>query len=220
MRGPAVAAAATPAGRVRSRAATRPPGPVLRVTVLASAFIATAAAAAAIAADAGGLDDVLALLAARRHGHVTFTEVHTVAILDRPLESSGELLYDAPDRLEKRTLKPKPETLILEHGVLSARRGHRTFVLSLREFPQVVPFVESIRATLAGDRSGLERYFALTFSGDVARWSLTLVPSDATVARTVKEIRIEGERDLIHTVSITQADGDASVLAIGPDVGP
>jgi len=67
-------------------------------------------------------DELLKLLAARRHGHVTFTEVQELAMLDRPLQSSGELLYEAPDRLEKRTLKPKAQTLILQHGVLTARR--------------------------------------------------------------------------------------------------
>ena len=164
--------------------------------------------------------EVLQLLAARRYGHVTFTEVHTLAMLERPLYSSGELLYDAPDRLEKLTLQPKAETLLLEHGVLTARRGHRTYVLSLREYPQVVPFVESIRATLAGDREGLERFFALQFSGTLAHWSLRLVPTDPTVAHTVKEIRIEGERDSIHTVQISETDGDASLLTIGPEVGP
>src|SRR2546429_7311569 len=36
--------------------------------------------------------------------------------LFRSLESSGELLYDAPDRLEKRTLNPRAETLVLERS--------------------------------------------------------------------------------------------------------
>ena len=47
------------------------------------------------------LDRLMGLLAQRKHGHVTFVEQHFLALLDRPLESSGELLYDAPDRLEK-----------------------------------------------------------------------------------------------------------------------
>ena len=68
-------------------------------------------------------------LAQRQHGHVTFTQRNYLAVLDRPLESSGELLYNAPDRLEKRTLKPRPESLILERGVISAQRGRRKFVL-------------------------------------------------------------------------------------------
>jgi Outer membrane lipoprotein carrier protein LolA-like len=184
-------------------------------------IVATATATeAAGESSPAALDQVLRLLAARRTGHVSFTEVHTLAMLDRPLESSGELRYEAPDHLEKRTLQPKPETLLLEHGVLTARRGHRTWVMSLRDFPQVVPFVESIRATLAGDRGALERFFTLTFSGTVERWSLVLVPKDATVAHVVKEIRIEGERDAVHTVRITQTDGDASVMTIGREIGP
>jgi hypothetical protein len=177
-------------------------------------------AAAAEPTGTAGLEQVLQLFAARRHGHVTFSEVQHLAMLERPLQSAGELLYDAPDHLEKRTLRPKVETLILENGVLTAHRGARTYRLSLREYPQVVPYVESIRATLAGDRAALERFFTPQFSGTLEHWGLTLVPSDATVARTVKEVRIEGERDAIHTVRITQTDGDASVLSIGSEVSP
>ncbi|HYM27137.1 MAG TPA: LolA-related protein [Steroidobacteraceae bacterium] len=172
---------------------------------------------------AGAHDDfteLLELLAARRHGRVSFTEVHDMAMLERPLRSSGELLYEAPDRLEKRTLEPRPETLILEHGVLTAQRGHRTHVLRLHDYPQLVPFVESIRATLAGDRAALEHYFHVQFSGDLGHWRLELVPVDATVARTVRDIRISGEREAIRSVEIRQGDGDHSLLTIGAEVPP
>jgi hypothetical protein len=182
--------------------------------------LAAACAAAAQTIAPPAFDELLQLLAARRHGHVTFTEVQQLAMLDRPLESSGELLYDAPDRLEKRTLKPKAQTLILEHGVLTARRGHRTHVMELRDYPQVVPFVESIRATLAGDRAALERYFRVQFDGTLGAWTLLLVPVDATLAGAVKDIRIEGERDVVRTVEIRQRDGDRSLLSIGPEVRP
>jgi len=116
-------------------------------------------------------------------------------MLERPLQCSGELFYQAPDHLEKRTLQPRPETLVLDHGVLTARRGQRTHVLSLRDYPQIVPFVESIRATLAGDGAALERYFHVSFAGTLERWTLELVPAEATVARSVQLIRIAGERD-------------------------
>ena len=189
------------------------------VGVLILALAAPCAAAAQTTAPPA-FDELLQLLAARRHGHVTFTEMQHLAMLERPLESSGELLYDAPDRLEKRTLKPKAQTLILEHGVLTARRGHRTHVMELRDYPQVVPFVESIRATLAGDRAALERYFRVRFDGTLGAWTLLLVPVDATLAGAVKDIRIEGERDVVRTVEIRQSDGDRSLLSIGPEVPP
>ena len=188
------------------------------VGVLILALAACAAAAQTTAPTA--FDELLQLLAARRHGHVTFTEVQQLAMLDRPLESSGELLYDAPDRLEKRTLKPRAQTLILEHGVLAARRGQRTYVMELRDYPQVLPLVESIRATLAGDRAALERTFRVQFDGTLGAWTLLLVPVDTTLAGVVKDIRIEGERDAVRTVEIRHNDGDRSLLRIGPEVPP
>jgi len=178
------------------------------------------AGAAAAGAPAPLLDELLKLLAARQHGHVAFTEVQQLAVLERPLESSGELVYEAPDRLVKRTLKPKAETLTLDHGVLSAQRGHRTYVLELRAYPQVVPFVESIRATLAGDRATLERLFNVGFDGTLAGWTLQLVPRDAALAAAVRDIRISGERAAIHTVEIRQSDGDRSLLTLGPELTP
>lgn len=189
----------------------------------ASAWVAAALAASGLAANGtepGDYPQLLELLAQRRHGHVSFTETQYLAILDRPLHSSGELLYDAPDRLEKRTVKPRAETLTLEHGVLTAHRGHRTYVMALRDYPLLAPFIESIRATLAGDRAALERLFRVEFAGSLARWTLLLTPIDATLGRAVRDIRIEGERDAIHTVEIHQRDGDRSLLSIGPGIAP
>jgi hypothetical protein len=188
----------------------------LALAVVASGLIALGAAGTCLADD---LDALMSLLAQRKHGHVNFVEEHFLAMLDRPVESSGELLYDAPDRLEKRTLKPKPETLVLEHGVITAHRGRRTYVLNLSDYPQIVPLIDSIRATLAGDRAALERIFKVRLDGSLEHWKLVLVPSDATVGHSVKEIRIEGARDAIHSVEIQQADGDRSLLTIGPQDG-
>jgi hypothetical protein len=198
-------------------------GVVLAATALAVADVSVAMpvatpASADAPATAQDLDRLMTLLAQRQHGHVSFVEEHFLAVLDRPVESSGELLYDAPDRLEKRTLKPKPETVILEHGVITAHRGHRTYVLNLSDYPQIVPLIDSIRATLAGDRASLEHFFKVTLDGSLEHWTLLLLPSDPSVGKSVKQIRIEGAQDAIHTVEIQQADGDRSLLTIGPEV--
>ena len=170
--------------------------------------------------ESAAFDQVLKLLAERRHDHVTFTEVQELAILDQPLHSSGELLYDAPDRLEKRTLEPHREDLVLEHGTLSVERDHHHRSVSLRDFPQAVPFVESLRATLAGDRAALARYFTVQFSGTLGRWTLELTPTDAALKGSVQHILITGESDRIRTVQIRQRDGDTSTLTIGSQVAP
>jgi len=203
------------------------------IVALLTAQVATAAAPAAAAqtgqassesASAQGttatadLDRLMSALAQRKHGHVTFVEEKYLSMLDKPVKSSGELLYDAPDRLEQRTLSPKRETLVLQNGVVTADRGRRHYVLDLRQYPQIVPFIESIRATLAGDRAALERVFRLSFSGTFDSWTLTLAPLDEKLAHTIRQIDIEGTQAAIHKVQIQEADGDRSVLSIGAEV--
>ena len=99
---------------------------VLALLVLTgcSALSAAATDPAPPQASMGDLDAVMSLLAMRRHGRVEFVEQQFLAVLDHPVESSGELRYDAPDRLEKRTLKPRAETLVLTGGILTLERGH------------------------------------------------------------------------------------------------
>jgi hypothetical protein len=195
----------------------------LKLTAALLGAVALCCGLAMVRADApapAGLDQLLQLFAARRHGQVSFTEVHEFAMLKRPLQSSGELLYDAPDRLEKRTLSPRPETLTLDHGILTAQRGGRSRQLRLEDYPQVVPFVESIRATLAGDRAALERYFRVQFRGTLEVWSLQLTPIDPQVSRSVEQIRLTGSHERLQSVEIRMADGDRSLLTIGPDISP
>jgi hypothetical protein len=164
------------------------------------------------------LTTLMDLLAQRKHGHVTFVEEHDIGTLDKPLQSSGELLFDAPDRLEKRTLRPRPETLVLDHGTMTAQRGRHTYVLRLQDYPQIVPLLDSIRATLAGDLPALERVFTVELSGSIDDWRLSLSPREASVTKTIQQIKITGAKADIHTVEIRQADGDRSLLTVGADV--
>jgi len=166
------------------------------------------------------LDAVMGLLAMRRHGRVEFIEQQFLAVLDHPIESSGELRYDAPEHLEKRTLLPRSENLVLADGVLTVERRGRKHALDLQRYPQIQPFVESIRATLAGDRSALERVFHVEFAGSVERWSLVLAPVDHQLARTVKQVQIDGSRDQLHRIEIRRADGDRSLMTLRAAAAP
>jgi hypothetical protein len=130
------------------------------------------------------------------------------------VESYGELSYDAPDRLEKRTLEPRPETLLLAGDVLTVQRGSQTHVLDLQSYPAILPFIESIRATLAGDLGALQRLFEIDFAGTIEHWTLTLVPRDARTAKTVSSVRIEGSRDKLLKVEVMQSDGDRSLMTL------
>jgi hypothetical protein len=156
----------------------------------------------------------MAALAKNPQGAATFTEKKFIAILEQPIESSGELLFIAPARLEKRTLKPKPETMVLDGDTLTLERGRRKHVLQLKDYPEVAGMIESIRATLAGDRTALERAYHLALDGGNERWTLVLTPLDPKVGAVIARIRMEGVKDVVHSVEILQADGDRSLMTI------
>lgn len=152
--------------------------------------------------------------AARPHGHVAFSESQSVSVLKHPLESSGELFFEAPDHLEKRTLLPKPESLIVDRGMLTIQRGTRKYSVALRAYPQIGPFIDSIRATLAGERASLEAIYGIDFAAAEHGWVLQLTPRDAKLAGIIRNIRISGADDQIHSVETVRVDGDRSLMTV------
>ncbi len=160
------------------------------------------------------LDLLMHGLAQIRSGHAGFVEKKYIAMLDRPVESSGELFYRAPDRLEKRTLKPKPETMILENGTLLIERDRQKHVLQLRDYPELAAVIDSIRGTLAGDRQALERSYRLSMEGDAGRWTLQLLPIDEKMQAVIKQVRITGARYEVQSIEISHVDGDSSLMLI------
>lgn len=160
------------------------------------------------------IDQLMRDLAQTRTGHARFVEKKSIAMLDKPVESSGELFYTAPDHLEKRTFKPKAESMTVDAGTLIVERGRQKHRLQLQDYPELAAFIDSIRGTLAGDRQALERNYRLSLEGAAERWTLQLVPTDEKMQAVVKRIRIAGVRDAVRSIEITQADGDSSLMLI------
>jgi len=160
------------------------------------------------------IDQLMRGLAQIHSDHASFVEKKFIAMLDKPVESSGELFYTAPDHLEKRTIKPKPESMILDHGTLVIERGRQKHGLQSQDYPELAAFIDSIRGTLAGDRKALERNYRLSLDGTIEHWTLQLLPVDEKMQAVVKRIRIAGVRDAVRSIEITQADGDSSLMLI------
>ncbi|MBA4327456.1 MAG: acyltransferase [Polaromonas sp.] len=155
-------------------------------------------------------------LAQNKSGRASFVEKKYIALLDKPVESSGELLYTAPDRLEKRTFKPRPESMLIESGTLTVERNKRRMTLRLQDYPELVAFTESIRGTLAGDVAALRRIYNLDLEGNEERWTLVLRPVETRMLDVVQRIRIGGSRAEVKTIEIEQTDKDRSVMVIAP----
>jgi outer membrane lipoprotein-sorting protein len=193
----------------------------MRHTLVALLLAATAicSAAAAETAAAWGVEQLMQNLGQVKSARGKFVERKYLAMLNAPLDSSGTLVYTAPGRLEKYTLLPKPETLVLERDKLAIeykdRNQRRT--LALQDYPVIWAFVESIRSTLAGDLQTLNRFYRTSLEGSEDKWRLSLRPAEPTMQTVVKEIHIGGRGNRVRTVEIIEAEGDRSVMTITED---
>jgi hypothetical protein len=196
---------------------------VRTLLLLFAAGVCSCAAIAAEAGDAAGWDikRLMQELAQVKTAKGRFVERKHLGILNAPLEFSGTLVYIAPSRLEKHTLVPRPESLVLERDELTVeskeRNQRRTLVL--QDYPVIWAFVESIRSTLAGDLPTLSRFYQVSLDGGERRWRLTLKPSKPGMQDVVSEIRISGDRSWINAIEIIETGGDRSVMTIARD-GP
>lgn len=162
------------------------------------------------------LDRLMATLAASPGGTVRFVERRHMAMLDAPLVSRGEMQYRAPDWLERRTLTPRPERLLLDKDTLTLERDKRRITMPVNQRPEVEAFVASVRSTLQGDRATLERHFRLSLSSTPTRWTLALVPRESRLLGIVKRVDISGVGALVDRIDYDQADGDRTEMRLEP----
>ena len=162
------------------------------------------------------VDQLMAELAQHPGVRARFVEKRFMALLDKPVLASGDMVYSPPDRLEKRTLLPKPETLVLDKDTLSMERDKRRLSINLGSRPEAQAFVESIRSTLSGNRAALERHYTLQLQGSDTSWTLVLVPTEPAIAALLRRITINGSKGQVRLIEYLQTDGDRSELAIEP----
>jgi hypothetical protein len=166
-----------------------------------------------------GLEQLMLELGQVQHAKARFVERRYFKVLKSPLELTGTLAYDAPDRLVKRTLEPKPETLTVEDDrlVIESQARARARTLRLEDYPVVWAFVESFRSTLKGDLAALARFYRVALEGGPQRWQLSLTPRDPKMSALIESILIGGSGKRISRIEIREAQGDRSVMTVVED---
>ena len=179
-------------------------------------WLAAVLSASVMDAAAFDVSSLFQRLSKERPQRAQFQEKKFLALLDRPLESSGELVFTPPHTLEKRTTSPKPERVLVDRERITLERGGKKMSVALRENPAAAVLVESIRGTLAGDLAALTRTYAVGLEGNESAWRLRMRPLDPALTTLVERIEIAGAQAQVKSVEIFQADGDRSVMSIAP----
>ncbi|HZP74836.1 MAG TPA: outer membrane lipoprotein carrier protein LolA [Pseudolabrys sp.] len=189
---------------------------ILFLALLATACLQPGASRGA----AWDIDHLMRLLAANKSGRTAFIETKYIAMLNRPLVSTGVLVFSAPNRLEKWTIKPEAESMRVDGDTVTVERKQKRLVLRLQDYPVIAGFVESMRGTLVGDVNTLNHWYVLKLEGSSQLWTLDLLPKEPKMAAAVRGIRVTGTDGYIASVVVVQADGDRSVMVVNRLTSP
>jgi len=184
----------------------------VRATVAALLALATANLQAA------ELDEeaLLASLARPAPQATGFVELRHSELLVAPLVISGQLEHRADGTLVRRVESPFRETTELRgENVVVEREGSRPRRFSLDRAPELRGMLASFGALLSGDAATLRRHFTVAVQGVPERWQIELVPQDEKLRARLAGIVVDGTGDRPACFTLTEPDGDATIMAIG-----
>lgn len=149
-------------------------------------------------------------------GTARFTEERTLALLEIPLRTEGELIYRAPDYLERRVEGPRTERYVIVGDLLSLedRDGRRE--IRLDSHPALQAFADTYRGTLAGDLAALRQYYAVHLNQDEGGWHLRLSPTDPELRGAIDHVDVHGLGAELSRIEIHEPNGDTTVTKIAP----
>jgi outer membrane lipoprotein-sorting protein len=192
------------------------------VNIAAKVRAALGCVAAALAiggtsrAVAFGIDELAQGFARVASSQATFVETKFVSTLNAPLTRRGTLAFRRPDRLEMRVEAPYPETIEIDGDTLTMQTTRGSSQARLSTQPLLAAWVESLRATLAGDTASLSMHFTVVLRGSVRHWTLELAPLDPALRSIVRSIEITGDGAQIAQYEIDEVRGDRTVVVVTP----
>jgi outer membrane lipoprotein-sorting protein len=169
------------------------------------------------AGDAGWtIGRLTALLAQVSHRQAHFVETYHSGLFKKPIQTSGELTFTAPSKLEKIVSKPFEERYLVDGDTLVVENPAKGMKkeLSLEDYPPLRAFVEAFRAVLAGDLEMLQRFYEVRLDGAQNGWVLTLNPRDPAMRKRVAVIKLAGANGVIRSFEIREPNGDRSEMVM------
>ncbi len=163
-----------------------------------------------------GLGDVMKALSAIRFSESKYTEEKHYEMMDFPMIQQGVLRYESPESLAWERGDNGQGHYEIHENQLITRRHDKVETISLESMPALRAFIESFRATLAGNERRLRQYYVVSFSGVVESWKLQLQPRDRTMRRFIDQIIIQGEKDQLRLIEIHEINGDWSRMKLEP----
>ena len=140
----------------------------------------------ALAGDANwSVEQLMKGLSEVRHAKLEFTETKQSIFVITDITTRGNMEYRAPDYIEKNTISPFKERVVISGDSMEIKKEidtgkmdelEQTQRYSVQSHPLLKATIESIRALLAGNFVMLTENYTMIFEGDRVAWNFSLFP--------------------------------------------
>jgi outer membrane lipoprotein-sorting protein len=140
-----------------------------------------------------------------------FTEQKHVALLARPLSSTGTIVFDRDKGIVRAVVTPKPQTVVLTKTSLKIVKGKTVEEIPLDKSKDLKAFAMIFPTLLRGERAALEKSFDIGLYGsDADWWALTFAPKSDALKKFVKTVTVFGKKTDVVALRIVEASGDST----------
>lgn len=145
-----------------------------------------------------------------------FHETRRLTLLSEPVELEGRLVFHAPDRLEKHTLVPQREDLVVDGQWVNVSLPDQNTEMrfNIADDPVLHGLLFSLQSLLNGKPENLSRIFTLEAWGDSSHWTLRLKPVSAEMKKRLQILRVTGEGRWLRTIELWETSGDYMIMTI------
>ena len=139
-----------------------------------------------------------------------FTQTRQLTGIKKPLGSTGAFLVDKQHGVIWKAEKPFPSTLRVTRGEILQKNGDQVMMkLSADKEPTVKTVSSLLFSLFSGDVAALGRLFTAEGKVDGKTWKMALTPKDATLAKLISGIKLEGAGTVEH-IELDSASGDTT----------
>lgn len=180
--------------------------------VLCCSAAALCPAGTAAAAD-WDLNSIEAALSKTKIVRADFVQQRELQGFDRPLSSSGHVLYSQHEGILWQQTAPFALTIIIDDsGIVQKSPGTTPQELKAADNPMMHAFSVLLKAMLSADSQALQQFFSLKLTADAQNaenWQLELTPSAAPIDKIFSRIVLTGS-DRVENIEMFDLAGDAT----------
>ena len=183
----------------------------MRLMLAAAMWLSVPSLSQDIVADDVTFADIAAQLAAPTVLRGNFTQSRKIALLEQPLQSSGNFLLSDMG-LYWRQDKPLASVMIADgERLLQQVDGGSLQSIDVAKNPMVLIFSTSFLSIFNGSEAELRSHFTVEFLDGEDSWSIQLTPTEYPMSEAIETINLRG-REYIEELTVISRSSEKTTI--------